>query len=120
MAYPLNLRLIKYSTMRTILLKQVRFILFLLFIPLISSAQPLYVQTRPVMPPVYMTEVNMKGYILVEEEWQPEDGQYRYTGCRWIKMRKGYAWKPGYWKRHPKHGERWVSGRWINGKPKNG
>ncbi len=106
--------------MRIILLKQVRLILLLLLIPFISFTQRLYVQHRPAVPAVDTVEVKMKGYIFIDEEWQPENGRYRYTGCRWVKNRKGYIWKPGHWKRHPRHGERWIGGRWINGKPKNG
>ncbi|MES2431776.1 MAG: hypothetical protein V4556_12630 [Bacteroidota bacterium] len=78
-----------------------------------SAQKQKYVKQLPATPVVYMTEVNQKGYILIEDDWVHTDNGYQYNGCRWVKMRKGYTWKPGYWKQHNRHGVKWVSGRWL-------
>jgi hypothetical protein len=102
--------------MKTILFKHLAFTILFVLLSFIASAQ-LYVKQRPAIPFVFNTpDINEQGYLLIEEEWAKEDGQYRFDGCRWVKMRKGYVWKPGYWKRHRKHGETWVNGRWVCGK----
>ena len=70
------------------------------------TVRPSYqVVTRPVQPSVQ--------YVWIDEEWQPRNGKYVYSGGRWVNPpKKSYMWQPGHWQRNGKRGERWTPGRW--------
>lgn len=77
-----------------------------------ASAQ-VYVRIRPVAPVVVRTAQPSHDHVWIDEEWEPNGGEYRYTGGHWaLPPHPGYHWKRGHWRHHGNDGERWVGGSW--------
>ena len=86
-------------------------LIFLVGAAQLTSAQ-IYVNLRPPVPVVVRTVQPQPNYVWVDEEWEPNGNDYRYTGGHWVAPpQPNYAYRKGYWKKHKK-GQHWVPGRW--------
>jgi hypothetical protein len=90
--------------------------LMLLFVFLISasysaSAQ-IFVNVRPPVPVIVRPPQPSRDHIWVNEEWEPNGKEYRYTGGHWVNPpHKGDRFREGHWNnRHGGHS--WTPGRW--------
>ena len=95
--------------------KLVRLLLLVMFVFSISfsaSAQ-IYVKIRPVIPVVVRTERPGPEHVWVNEEWEPNNGAYRYSGGHWeAPPHPGYRYREGHWKHNGRRGDKWVRGNW--------
>lgn len=78
-----------------------------------SVSAQVYVHVRPQAPVVVRTEQPSHQHVWINEEWEPNGKEYRYSGGRWVAPpHPGNRWKAGYWKRHKRDGQLWVPGHW--------
>jgi hypothetical protein len=90
--------------------------LLLLFIVLFtvsfSASSQVYVKIRPVVPIVVRPAQPSRDQVWINEEWEPNGGEYRYVGGHWASPpHQGYRRRSGHWQ-HSRHGEMWVQGGW--------
>jgi hypothetical protein len=85
---------------------------FLLSVSFSATAQ-IYVKIRPVVPVIVRTPQPSRNHVWINEEWEPNGNEYRYTGGHWgTPPHRGYTYRQGHWRQHNNDGERWVRGNW--------
>ncbi len=78
-----------------------------------TASSQIYIQVVPPSPVLVKSPQPSPEYIWVGDEWEPNDGTYKYTGGYWVSPpNKGYVWVPGHWKNNKRHGSFWVPGKW--------
>jgi hypothetical protein len=95
--------------------KSVRLLLLfaVLFSICFSASAQIYVKIRPPVPVIVRPPQPSRGQIWINEEWEPNNGNYRYSGGHWqVPPQRGNVWVPGHWKRNNHKGNLWVPGKW--------
>jgi hypothetical protein len=93
-------------------LSKMFFLMLVAFSISFAASAQIYVQIRPTFPVVVRPPQPSRGYVWVNEEWEPNGNEYRYSGGRWeAPSHPGYYRRQGYWKQSSR-GNTWVRGGW--------
>lgn len=93
-------------------LVKLMFLVVILFTVSLSASAQIYVKIRPVVPVMVRPPQPSHQHIWIDEEWEPNAGQYRYAGGHWaLPPHRGYIRRPGHWKRS-NQGQVWIRGSW--------
>lgn len=90
------------------------FLVLILFSVSFAASAQIYVKIRPPVPVIVRPPQPSHSHIWINEEWEPNNGSYRYSGGHWAKPpHPHYVRRAGYWKHHHHDGDVWVQGTWI-------
>ncbi|HXB42472.1 MAG TPA: hypothetical protein VNV85_00370 [Puia sp.] len=89
------------------------FLLAIFFTVSFTVSAQVYVKIRPPVPVIVRPPQPSHAHVWINEEWEPNGGNYRYAGGHWdAPPHPGYRWRSGHWRRHHNDGEEWVRGSW--------
>ena len=89
------------------------FVIAILFSGSFSASSQIIVKIRPRAPVIVRPAQPSREHVWIDEEWEPNGGNYRYSGGHWeAPPHPGYMWRPGHWRHHGHRGDEWVRGGW--------